>query len=120
MKIQCLLLSSFLSFGVNAGNWLVSQTTLAHVQIGNADLMYVSFNSSIDTTNFSCGTSVVKNWAALPLNNESAKTKSIISLALSAQAQGIPVDIGGTETCVGSAYPLITSIRIGKMIYTIK
>jgi hypothetical protein len=120
MKVQCLLLTGLLSFGVNAGNWLVSQTKIAHVQIGNGDLMYMSFDNSIDTSGFNCGTDVVKNWAAIPLDNENPKVKSIISLALSAQAQGIPVDLGGTETCVGSTYPLLTYIRIGKMNYPIK
>jgi|GEM_PF-1903887 len=97
-----------------ASTWIVSQTTLKHVQIGSANLMYISFDKYANVSNISCAGLPVKNWAALPLDSSNPKTQALISLALSAQAQNIKVDLGGPATCELKTYPTLDYIRVGQ------
>lgn len=110
-KILVLFFASFSSLG---SSWTVSQTTLHHVQIGSANLMYISFDKHANVSQISCGGLPVKNWAALPLDSTNPKMQALISLALSAQAQNIKVDLGGPATCQQDAYPTLDYIRIGQ------
>jgi hypothetical protein len=116
-KILALLLVSFSSFG---SNWTVSQTTLHHVQIGSANLMYISFDKHANVSQITCGGLPVKNWAALPLDLTGPKVQALISLALSAQAQSIKVDLGGPGTCQKGAYPTLDYIRVGQYTGPVK
>tara|TARA_R110002060_G_scaffold880_3_gene2099 strand:+ start:1018 stop:1377 length:360 start_codon:yes stop_codon:yes gene_type:complete len=116
-KILALFLVNFSSLG---SNWTVSQTNLHHVQIGSANLMYISFDKHANVSKITCGGLPVKNWAALPLDSTNPKVQALISLALSAQAQKIKVDLGGPGTCQQGAYPTLDYIRIGQFTGAVK
>jgi len=103
-----------LSGNTIAANWGLSQTTLKHVQIGNGNYMYLSFDASANVSQISCSGLPIKNWAVLPLDSSDPKVQALISLALSAQAQNIKVDLGGPATCELGAYPTLGYIRVGK------
>lgn len=113
MKFSILVLL-LMSFSCLSSSWSVSQTTLKHVQIGSANLMYISFDKLANVSQVTCGGLPIKNWAALPLDSTNPKVQALISLALSAQAQSIKVDLGGTGICQKNAYPTLDYIRIGQ------
>lgn len=119
MKFNILILF-LVSFNSLAGSWKVSQTSLKHVQIGSANLMYISFDKQADVSQITCGGSPVKNWAALPLDSANPKVQALISLALSAQAQNIKVDLGGPGTCQKGIYLTLDYIRVGQYTGPIK
>jgi len=55
--------------------------------------MYISFDKLADVSQITCSGSPIKNWAALPLDSIDPKVQALISLALSAQAQNISVQV---------------------------
>jgi len=114
VKYLILIILSVLSGSSIAANWNLSQTTLKHVQIGNGNYMYLSFDASANVSQVSCSGLPIKNWAVLPLDSSDPKIQALISLALSAQAQNIKVDLGGPGTCELGAYLTLGYIRVGK------
>ena len=119
MKFKILVLL-FVSVNSLGASWKVTQTTLQHVQIGSANLMYISFDKHANVSQITCDGLPVKNWAALPLDITNPKVQALISLALSAQAQNIKVDLGGPATCQQDAYLTLDYIRVGQYTGPVK
>jgi len=112
--ILSVLLMTF-SGNVLATGWQLRQVKIDHIQAGNDEYIFASFSGDTDTLSDCTGTWGA-DWAAIPLSNMTEKTKYMISFAMSAQASGTLVDIGGTKgDCLPNKgdLPVITFIRVG-------
>ncbi|KZZ48824.1 hypothetical protein A3759_17815 [Thalassolituus sp. HI0120] len=101
-------------------DWFVSQVKIEHIQVGSSNAFYIAFDGEIETSGHGCNEQPFKNKAAMPLDVEDLRAKTIISLAASAQAQGVKVDIAGVKECSVGGYLRINAIRVGEMTALIK
>ena len=98
-----------------AEGWQIRQVKIDHIQAGNGENFYLSFNAETKGPS-ECAATWGADWAIIPLTNISERKKYMISLAMSAQASGMLVDVGGTKGDCHSSngnLPEITYIRVG-------
>lgn len=117
MKKTTLLAILFLIAGNSfAQGWQIRQAKIDHIQAGNGEFFFISLSADTKTL-ADCESSWGADWVAVPLDNVTEKTKYMLSLAMSAQASGALVDVGGTRSnCTSTSFgalPIMTFIRVG-------
>lgn len=102
-----------------AEGWSLRQVKINHTQSGNGDAFFFSFSGETKTLSECDVGAWGDNWGAVSLSNLTEQKKYLISLAMSAQASGKLVDIGGVKgQCLAGFgnVPEITYIRVGNYL----
>jgi len=93
----------------NAG-WQIRQVKINHVQVGNANYFYITVAGASGCANMTGG----KGWLSFGLNEMNERKKMLMSLALTIQVSGQPVDVGSTISgCNSVGTADLQFIRLG-------